>query len=41
MNTAEVLADGFGRVQEGVHHAVDGLKPEQLNTRLDAEATLR
>ncbi|ANN18935.1 hypothetical protein SD37_27145 [Amycolatopsis orientalis] len=30
MKLAEVLADGFGRVQEVVHEAVEGLSAEQL-----------
>ncbi|MFD7017726.1 DUF664 domain-containing protein [Streptomyces sp. NPDC059928] len=33
MNTAEVLADAFGRVQEEVHAVVDGLSPEELAHR--------
>jgi uncharacterized damage-inducible protein DinB len=38
MTGAEVLADSFGRVRDLVHGVVDGLKPEHLNARLDAEA---
>lgn len=38
MNPAEVIADAFGRVQEQVHAAVDGLSPEDLAFRPDAEA---
>ncbi|GAA1369502.1 mycothiol transferase [Streptomyces beijiangensis] len=38
MNTAEVLADAFGRVQEEVHAATDGLSPEELATRPGDEA---
>ncbi len=30
MKLAEVLTDGFGRIQEVVHQAVEGLTPEQL-----------
>ena len=30
MNIAELLTDGFGRVQEVVHQVVDGLSAEQL-----------
>lgn len=38
MNSADVLADGFGRVQETVHEAVKGLTADQLATRLDDKA---
>jgi uncharacterized damage-inducible protein DinB len=38
MNTAELLADAFGRVQEVVHQAVEGLSSAQLAERLDADA---
>lgn len=38
MGTAELLVDAFGRVQEEVHAAVDGLSPEQLAVRLDDDA---
>lgn len=38
MNTAELLADAFGRVQSVVHQAVRGLSPEQLAVRLDDDA---
>lgn len=38
MNTAELLLDAFGRVRESVHDVVDGLSPDQLAARLDAEA---
>ena len=37
-NSADVLADGFGRVREAVHDAVDGLSADQLNHRLDGRA---
>ncbi|GAA2991942.1 mycothiol transferase [Streptomyces fulvorobeus] len=38
MNTAGVLADAFERIREAVHTAVDGLRPEDLNARLDEGA---
>ncbi|WP_328461258.1 mycothiol transferase [Streptomyces sp. NBC_00448] len=38
MNTAEVLADAYGRIQEVVHSAVDGLTAEEVAVRLDDEA---
>lgn len=38
MNTADLLADAFGRVQETVHSAVEGLTPDELGVRLDGEA---
>ena len=38
MTSAELLADAFGRVREAVHRAVEGLTPEQLAYRIDAEA---
>ena len=38
MNTAELLADAFGRVQEEVHNLLEGLTAEQLAFRVDAEA---
>jgi uncharacterized damage-inducible protein DinB len=38
MNVADLLVDGFGRVREHVHAAVEGLTAEQLRTRLDDEA---
>ncbi|MFG3281268.1 DUF664 domain-containing protein [Streptomyces sp. NPDC048111] len=38
MNTAELLADAFGRVQEQVHTAVEGLSAEDLAHRPDEEA---
>ncbi|MCR6486747.1 DinB family protein [Amycolatopsis sp. OK19-0408] len=38
MNVADLLVDGFSRVQENVHAAVTGLTAEQLRTRLDDEA---
>ncbi len=39
MGTAnEILADAFARVKESVHQVVDGLDPDQLAYRPDAEA---
>jgi len=38
MTSAGLLADAFGRVQEVVHEAVEGLTAEQLATQLDAGA---
>ncbi|MDF9816982.1 DUF664 domain-containing protein [Streptomyces sp. SPB162] len=38
MNSAELLADAFGRIQETVHGAVEGLTADELAARLDAEA---
>jgi len=38
MTSAELLADAFERVREGVHHAVEGLTTEVLASRLDTEA---
>ncbi|WP_335976218.1 mycothiol transferase [Streptomyces sp. CA2R106] len=38
MNTAEVLADAYGRIKEVVHAAVDGLTADELAARLDDEA---
>lgn len=38
MNTAEILADAFGRVRESVHGAVRGLSADALNLRLDDDA---
>ncbi|GAA3715696.1 mycothiol transferase [Streptomyces tremellae] len=33
--SSDLLIDGFGRIREVVHEAVDGLGPEELATRLD------
>jgi uncharacterized damage-inducible protein DinB len=33
MNVADLLADGFERIREEVHAAVEGLTPEQLSWR--------
>ncbi|ATY13220.1 DUF664 domain-containing protein [Amycolatopsis sp. AA4] len=38
MNVADLLADGFGRVREVVHQAVDGLTAEQLAARPGPDA---
>ncbi|MCZ4123046.1 mycothiol transferase [Streptomyces sp. H39-S7] len=38
MNSAELLADAFGRVRETVHGAVEGLTADELTARLDGEA---
>src|ERR1700740_1625489 len=35
MTSADVLIDGFGRVRESVHAAVDGLSPDELAYRVD------
>ena len=38
MDVADLLTDAFGRVQEVVHHAVEGLSDEQLAERPDPDA---
>ena len=38
MTSAELLVDAFGRIRGAVHRVVDGLPPEQLAFRVDAEA---
>ncbi len=38
MTSAELLADAFGRVQETVHEAVQGLTSSQLAIRLNRDA---
>ncbi|WP_328323636.1 MULTISPECIES: mycothiol transferase [unclassified Streptomyces] len=38
MNTADVLADAFDRIQESVHEAVDGLPAGDLGVQLDSGA---
>ncbi|MFJ3585834.1 DinB family protein [Streptomyces sp. NPDC090127] len=38
MRSADLLADAFGRVQEAVHQAVEGLSEEELTARVDEEA---
>jgi hypothetical protein len=36
--SAELLVDGFGRIRENVTDVLDGLTPEQLAYRIDADA---
>jgi uncharacterized damage-inducible protein DinB len=38
MNSSEVLQDAFGRIREGGHSVVEGLGPDQLNSRLEGRA---
>jgi DinB superfamily len=38
VNTADLLVDAFGRIQEMVHHAVAGLTPSELAYRPDPDA---
>ncbi|MBW5484495.1 mycothiol transferase [Streptomyces bambusae] len=38
MKAIEVVADGFGRIQEAVHETVEGLSPEELHARIDRGA---
>jgi uncharacterized damage-inducible protein DinB len=38
VSSAELLTDAFGRVQETVHEAVEGLSDDQLAARLDQDA---
>ncbi|MDT8914914.1 mycothiol transferase [Amycolatopsis sp. PS_44_ISF1] len=38
MNVADLLVDGFGRIQGVVHQAVDGLTGQQLTARLGPDA---
>lgn len=38
MDTLDVVTDGFSRVRDTVHQVADGLAPDQLTFRLDAEA---
>jgi uncharacterized damage-inducible protein DinB len=38
VTSAELLTDAFGRVQEAVHEAVDGLSADQLAARLGEDA---
>ncbi|MEE4495995.1 mycothiol transferase [Streptomyces sp. BE230] len=35
MNVADILTDGYTRIRETVHAAVEGLEPDDLNARLD------
>jgi uncharacterized damage-inducible protein DinB len=36
--SADLLADGFGRIRENVANVLDGLTPEQATYRVDADA---
>jgi hypothetical protein len=38
MRSADLLTDGFARIGEAVHDAVQGLTPEQLAFRVDPDA---
>jgi hypothetical protein len=38
MRSADVVTDGFGRIKEVVHEVVEGLTPQQLTFRIDADA---
>ncbi|MEV6166837.1 DUF664 domain-containing protein [Streptomyces sp. NPDC051954] len=38
MHAKDVLIDGFNRIQEEVHAAVDGLGPDELHARPSADA---
>jgi uncharacterized damage-inducible protein DinB len=38
MHAKDILIDAYGRIQEEVHAAVDGLSPEQLHTRPAVDA---
>ncbi len=38
MKATQVLADAYGRIQEVVHEAVEGLSAEELNARIDPQA---
>ncbi|MFJ4856469.1 DUF664 domain-containing protein [Streptomyces sp. NPDC088730] len=38
MNVADILVDGYTRVRETVHAAVEGLEPDDLHARLDKGA---
>lgn len=38
VNSTDVLRDGYGRIQEAVHAAVEGLSPEELTARVDPGA---
>ena len=37
MTSADILSDAFGRIREVVHEVLDGLDPEDLDSRLDGE----
>ncbi|BAU85249.1 hypothetical protein SLA_4361 [Streptomyces laurentii] len=38
MKSAELLLDAFGRIQEAVHEAVEGLSVDELAVRVDPDA---
>jgi uncharacterized damage-inducible protein DinB len=38
MTSAQLLTDAFDRIREEVHHAVDGLTPDQLAYRIDGRS---
>lgn len=38
MRSTDVIIDGFGRVRDLVGKVLDGITPEQLNLRVDADA---
>jgi uncharacterized damage-inducible protein DinB len=38
MRSADLLADAFGRIDDGLHRAVEGLSPTQLAARIDPGA---
>ncbi len=38
MNVTDILTDGYSRIQETVHAAVEGLDPDALHARLDDDA---
>ncbi|MET7684941.1 DUF664 domain-containing protein [Streptomyces sp. NPDC005423] len=38
MHAKDILIDGFGRIQEEVHSAVEGLSPDQLHARPGSDA---
>ncbi|MET9543675.1 DinB family protein, partial [Streptomyces sp. NPDC006553] len=38
MNSAGLLVDSFGRIQEAVHEAVAGLTEDELAARIDPDA---
>ncbi|MFG2642620.1 DinB family protein [Streptomyces sp. NPDC048370] len=38
MRSADLLVDAFGRVQEAVHGAVEGLSEDELTARIDEDA---
>lgn len=38
MHANDILIDAYGRIQEEVHAALDGLTPDQLHARVAADA---